>query len=138
MKIGGGGAIPDPEPFEAEDTPEDDLWFLPGPDPEEDLPPGTAPEPRRASTPLFDPAPWAAAQAGLAMELAEVALLYGALDQRLRLAPAGWRCARFPTSAGGPAIGSGPSGSRSGSPCAPVRPAIPNGRWPAPVGRCGG
>ena len=90
----GGGAIPDPEDpedLEAEDTPEEDLWFLPGPDPEEDVPPGAAPEPRRDSTPLFDPAPWAAAQADLAAELAEVAQLFGALDQRLRLAPVGWR-----------------------------------------------
>ena len=87
----GSNGIPDPEdaePFEEEETAEEDLWFLPGPDPEEDLPPGATPEPRREFTPLFDPAPWAAAQAELAMELAEVAQLYGALDQRLRLAAA--------------------------------------------------
>jgi len=87
----GRSAIPDPEDLEEAETPEEDLWFLPGPDPEEDLPPGAAPEPRAPGVPLFDPAPWAAAQAGLAVELAEVAQLFGALDQRLRLAPEGWR-----------------------------------------------
>lgn len=89
----GGGAIPDTEDPEDldEETPEEELWFLPGPDPEEEVPPGVAPEPRVPSTPLFDPAPWAAAQAELAVELAEVAQLFGALDQRLRLAPEGWR-----------------------------------------------
>ena len=81
--------IPDPED---EDTPEEDLWFLPGPDPdEEDVPPGAAPEPKPARGGLFDPAPWHEAQAALAPELAEVAQLFGALDQRLWLAPEGWR-----------------------------------------------
>ncbi|TDK45723.1 helix-turn-helix domain-containing protein [Antarcticimicrobium luteum] len=85
------GAIPDIEDLEDDETPEEDLWFLPGPDPEEDVPPGAAPDRRGQDRALFDPEPWQAAQADLARELAEVAGLFGALDQRLRTAPAGWR-----------------------------------------------
>jgi hypothetical protein len=68
------------------------LWFLPGPEiAEEDVPPGALSGRSRAQGTLFDSAPWHAAQAALARELAEVAGLFGALDQRLRDAPAGWR-----------------------------------------------
>lgn len=71
---------------------EADLWFLPGPETaEEEVPPGRAPERSLAQGMLFDSAPWCAAQAALARELAEVAGLFGALDQRLRDAPGGWR-----------------------------------------------
>lgn len=66
-----------------------DLWFLPGPWEDDNLPPGAAP--RHAASPLFDPAPWLAAQAALSAELAEVAVLFGALDERLRAGPEGWR-----------------------------------------------
>ena len=73
--------------------PEDDtvdLWFLPGPDIDDEspaFPTGIAP-PDQA--PLFDPAPWQEAQALLSVELAEVAALSGALSTRLRNGPEGW------------------------------------------------
>ncbi len=87
-----GSGIPESEDLdEEEEVAEEDLWFLPGPDPDEDVPPGAVPEPRPQSGTLFDSAPWQAAEAVLARELAEVAGLFGALDQRLRLAPEGWR-----------------------------------------------
>ncbi|MFN4099235.1 MAG: hypothetical protein ACK4GT_05625, partial [Pararhodobacter sp.] len=71
------------------EEPEDDLWFLPGPPDDEDdfLPPGP-----RAETPEATlPAEWAKAQAGLAAKLARVAGRLGALDERLRSGPEGWR-----------------------------------------------
>lgn len=74
----------------AEAAGEDDLWFLPGPDLEEDVPPGMRPARPPEQVVLFEAAPWRAAQAELALELAEVAGLFGALDQRLRTGPAGW------------------------------------------------
>lgn len=76
-----------------EDRPnEDDLWFLPGPElADEKVPPGATPERSHGQGRLFDPAPWHAAQCLFAGELAEVAGLFGALDQRLRDGPAGWR-----------------------------------------------
>lgn len=76
-----------------EDTSDEaDLWFLPGPEAEEeDLPPGGAPARLAGQRGLFDPEAWSAAQSSLARELAEVAGLFGALDQRLRDAPVGWR-----------------------------------------------
>lgn len=79
--------IPAP-PDTGEGQPEDDLWFLPGP-PEEapDLLPGPRPEAREDD----HPAQWAAAQAGQARRLAEVAARLGALDDRLRRGPEGWR-----------------------------------------------
>jgi hypothetical protein len=71
-----------------EEADEADLWFLPGPPEDEDLPPGALP--RRPEAPLFDPSPWLEAQATLSGELAEVAALFGALDERLRAGPEGW------------------------------------------------
>ena len=68
---------------------EDDLWFLPGPmevEPD-DLQPG----PRADRAPLFDPRLWQAAQDRHSGELAELAALFGALDERLRSGPQGWR-----------------------------------------------
>jgi hypothetical protein len=68
---------------------EDDLWFLPGPMEEEpdDLPPGSRAEPRE--TAVLDE--WRKAEAGNAARLARVAGRLGALDDRLRRGPEGWR-----------------------------------------------
>lgn len=64
-------------------------WFLPGPAEEEpdDLPPGPRAEP--AETSIVDD--WTKAEAGLAARLARTAGRLGALDERLRRGPVGWR-----------------------------------------------
>ena len=74
---------------EVEQTSEDDLWFLPGPRDEEPdyLPPGPRAEPRE--TEVVDA--WVQAEAGCAAHLAWVAGRLGALDDRLRRGPEGWR-----------------------------------------------
>jgi len=74
---------------EVEQTSEDDLWFLPGPMEEEPdyLPPGPRAEPREAEV-LDD---WSKAEAGHAARLARVAGRVGALDDRLKRGPEGWR-----------------------------------------------
>ena len=74
---------------EVEEASEDDLWFLPGPIEEEpdDLPPGPRAEPRETAV-LDD---WRKAEAGHAARLARVAGRLGALDDRLRRGPEGWR-----------------------------------------------
>jgi len=74
---------------EVEETSEDDLWFLPGPIEEEpdDLPPGPRAEPRE--TDVLDD--WRNAEAGHAARLARVAGRVGALDDRLKRGPEGWR-----------------------------------------------
>jgi hypothetical protein len=79
--------VPDAE--EVEQGSEDDLWFLPGPIEEEpdDLPPGPRAEPRE-TTVLNE---WRKAEAGKAARLARVAGRLGALDDRLRRGPEGWR-----------------------------------------------
>ena len=69
-------------------TPADQPWFLAA---DETLLQDDLPLPRAARRVLMDPRDWARAQAELAGELASVALLFGALDQRLRMAPVGWR-----------------------------------------------
>jgi hypothetical protein len=68
---------------------EDDLWFLPGPMDEEPdyLPPGPRAEPRETAV-LDD---WQRAEAGNAARLARVAGRIGALDDRLKRGPEGWR-----------------------------------------------
>ncbi len=68
---------------------ESDLWFLPGPDQDE---PGDPLAPATAQ-PLEPPilADWARAEAGCAARLARVAWRLGALDERLRRGPEGWR-----------------------------------------------
>lgn len=68
---------------------EDDLWFLPGPIEEEpdDLPPGPRAAPHETAV-LDD---WRKAEAGHAAHLARVAGRIGALDDRLRRGPDGWR-----------------------------------------------
>ncbi|PTQ64114.1 hypothetical protein [Celeribacter persicus] len=67
----------------------DDLWFLPGPIEEEPdfLPPGPRADPPDLA--LIDD--WVRAQAIHATHLAKVAGRLGALDERLRLGPEGWR-----------------------------------------------
>lgn len=72
-----------------EETPEDDLWFLPGPmeDAPDDLPPGPRAEPPEPA--IIDD--WRAAEAGQAARLAVVAGRLGALDDRLARGPEGWR-----------------------------------------------
>jgi hypothetical protein len=74
---------------EAENTSENDLWFMPGLIEEEpdDFPPGPRAEPRETAV-LDD---WRKAEAGHAARLARVAGKLGALDDRLRRGPDGWR-----------------------------------------------
>jgi len=73
-------------------TPEDELWFLPGPDPDEDdLPPGAPPLPVADRRALFDPAAWRKAQEGLGAGLARLTQIFGELDLRLRGAGQGAR-----------------------------------------------
>lgn len=74
---------------EVEQPSEDDLWFLPGPMAEEpdSVPPGPRAEPREAKV-LDD---WRKAEAGNAARLARVAGRIGALDDRLKRGPEGWR-----------------------------------------------
>jgi hypothetical protein len=79
--------VPDAE--EIEQGSEDDLWFLPVPMEEEpdDLPPRPKAEPHE--TAVLDE--WRRAEAGNAARLARVAGRLGALDDRLRRGPEGWR-----------------------------------------------
>ena len=74
---------------EVEQSSEDDLWFLPGPMEEEPdyLLPGPLAEPHEAEV-LDD---WRKAEAGHAARLARVAGRVGALDDRLKRGPEGWR-----------------------------------------------
>ncbi len=75
--------------YDADAPDDDDLWFLPPEDGEE---PDTfsMPGPKADRSSLFDPRDWRAAQAGLSSELAELAVTFGALDERLRAGPDGW------------------------------------------------
>ena len=66
---------------------EEGLWFLP----DETFEAARAPLPRADRRKLTFPQDWAVAQAALSAELAQLALLYGALEERLRAGPAGWR-----------------------------------------------
>lgn len=63
------------------DGPVADPWFLPDTGADD---PTLSPLPRADQRKLIDPALWAAAQAALSGELAHMALLYGALEERLR------------------------------------------------------
>lgn len=74
---------------EAEKRTEDDLWFLPGPIEEDtdDLPPGPKAEPRETEVLNH----WRRAEADNAARLARVAGRIGALDDRLKRGPEGWR-----------------------------------------------
>lgn len=71
------------------ETPEGDLWFLPGSiqDEPDDLPPLPRAEPRKVA--ILDE--WRNAEAGHAARLARAAGRLGALDDRLRRGPEGWR-----------------------------------------------
>jgi hypothetical protein len=66
-------------------------WFLPNPLEESDLDPVAMPLPRVDKRLLIESRDWAKAQADRSAELAHLAALFGALDERLRLAPLGWR-----------------------------------------------
>ena len=86
--------LDDRDPFEAgredvEQASEDDLWFLPGPAEEETdyLPPGPRAEPKENEV-YGD---WQRAEASCAARLARVAGRLGAVDDRLRRGPEGWR-----------------------------------------------
>lgn len=74
---------------EAEELSEDELWFLPAPTEDEldSLPPGLRVEPHETAV-LDD---WRKAEAGHAARLARVAGRLGALDERLKRGPEGWR-----------------------------------------------
>jgi hypothetical protein len=74
---------------EVDGASEDDLWFLPGPMENEPdyLPPGPRAEPRETEV-LND---WRKAEGGQAARLARVAGRIGALDDRLKRRPEGWR-----------------------------------------------
>jgi hypothetical protein len=74
---------------EVEQASEDDLWFLPGPmeDEPDYLLPGPRAEPRE--TEVLDD--WRKAEGGQAARLARVAGRVGALDDRLKRGPEGWR-----------------------------------------------
>ncbi len=80
-------------PFDPAPEAEAELWFLPTLDADhEPIEPLGLKQPKAR---LFDPALWAVAQAEVSSELAALTLLFGALDERLRSAPAarrdGWR-----------------------------------------------
>ena len=79
---------PAPGPYDGE-TAEEDLWFLPGPS--EDEPDLLAPLPRGEPDEHAQIKAWSQAQGAQALHLAQVAARFGALYQRLRLAPRGWR-----------------------------------------------
>lgn len=78
------------EPSSAEDPlSEEDLWFLPGPMDEERDFLTTGPVADSGDKTILDD--WKRAEAGQAAGLARVAGLVGALDERLRRGPEGWR-----------------------------------------------
>ncbi|MEX0327795.1 MAG: helix-turn-helix domain-containing protein [Ruegeria sp.] len=76
--------------YDADPPEEDELWFLPPQDDDvaDDFLP---PLPRAEGKQLFDSRDWRAAQADLAFDLADLAVTFGALDERLRAGPKGWR-----------------------------------------------
>lgn len=75
--------------YDTDPSDEDDLWFLP-PDEDVDHEPFLPPGPKADQRLLFDPRDWSGAQSELAYELADLALSFGALDERLRAGPKGW------------------------------------------------
>ncbi len=74
---------------EAEERSEGDLWFLPGPIEEESDGPPPGPRAERRETTIHGE--WRKAEAGHAARLGRVAGRLGALDDRLRRGPEGWR-----------------------------------------------
>ncbi|MCE8535618.1 hypothetical protein KBY24_19710 [Ruegeria pomeroyi] len=79
-----------PGPYDGDPVEEDDLWFLPAQEPGEAETEPLFPTPRAAPRPLFDPVEWRAAQDALSGDLADLALGFGALDERLRAGPRQW------------------------------------------------
>ncbi|WP_298849034.1 helix-turn-helix domain-containing protein [uncultured Ruegeria sp.] len=75
--------------YDGDPSEEDDLWFLP-PDEDDSSEDFFLPGPRPEQRLLFDPRDWRAAQSELSAELADLALTFGALDERLRSGPEGW------------------------------------------------
>lgn len=73
-----------------DDGGDEDLWFLPGPPEDEPdfLPPGPKTDEPTEAAVLGD---WQRAEAGLAGRMARVAGRMGALDERLKRGPEGWR-----------------------------------------------
>lgn len=71
------------------ETGEEDLWFLPGPP--EGEPDFLPPLPRAEPDERAQVAGWQKAQAAEALHLAQAAARLGALDERLRRGPEGWR-----------------------------------------------
>lgn len=82
-------ALSEESPYDGGQPDEDDLWFLPGPP--EDEPDFLPPLPRAEAHEGDLIHEWEAAQAGQAARLAHVAARLGALDERLRRGPEGWR-----------------------------------------------
>lgn len=82
----------DPEAFSPapDDSGEEDLWFLPGPD-QDAADPALSPLPRADRTWLFATPEWQAAQDRLSGPLAGLAFAFGELDERLRNGPEGWQ-----------------------------------------------
>lgn len=80
---------PPPGPYDPDPRDEADLWFLPDPGDEPD--PRAAPLPRADRRALVDVGDWQRAEAARAATLARLAARFGALDDRLRRGPAGWR-----------------------------------------------
>ncbi|MGL6208345.1 MAG: hypothetical protein ACRC14_00770, partial [Paracoccaceae bacterium] len=82
-----------PGPFDPDPDAEPDLWFLS--DQQTEAEPDCPPGPKAERARLFDPNIWQAAEGRHSGALAELAALFGALDERLRAgSPAqrdGWR-----------------------------------------------
>lgn len=75
--------------YDGEETPDEELWFLPAPP--EDQAPTDPPWPLVDRRVLVDVAAWIRAEKSLAVALAEAAAAFAALDERLRHAPEGLR-----------------------------------------------
>lgn len=71
-------------PYDADPIPDEDLWFLPG---DAVLDPSVPPGPVADHRPLLRPEEWARAEAGQAGQLARAALVFGALEERVRHRP---------------------------------------------------
>ena len=71
----------EPGPYDAAPA-EQDLWFLPGPEGDDDADPFAPPLPRAPRAPLFDIAAWRAAEAALAQPLADLSRDLGRLIER--------------------------------------------------------
>lgn len=80
---------PPPGPYDTGPRDEADLWFLP--DTVEFPDPRKAPLPRADRRKLVEIGKWQRAEASRAAVLARLAARFGALDDRLRRGPAGWR-----------------------------------------------